>query len=112
MVLEKTLERPLASKHIKPINPKGSQPWIFIGKTDTEAEVVILWPPYAKNWPIGKDSDAGKDWGQEEKGTKEGEMVGWHQRLNGHEFAQIQEIVKDSEAWWATFHGSLVSHMT
>ena len=67
-------------------NPKGNQPWIFIGRTDVEAEVPVLWPPYAKNWFIGKDPDAGKDWRQKEKGVAEGEMVGWHHWLNGHEF--------------------------
>ena len=86
VVLEKTLESPLECKEIKPINPRGNQSWIFIGRTDAKAETPILWPPYAKSWLIGKDSDAGRDWGQEEKGTTEDEMVGWHHRLNGHEF--------------------------
>ena len=81
--LEKTLESPLDSKEIKPVNPKRNQSWIFIGKTD--AETPILWPPDAKNWLIGKDPDAGKDWRQEEKGMTEDEIVGWDQ-LNGHEF--------------------------
>ena len=74
VVLEKTLESPLGSKEIKPVNPKGNQPWIFIGGTDAEAEIPVLWPPDMKSWLIGKDPDAGKDWGQEEKGTKEDEM--------------------------------------
>ena len=74
MVLEKTLEGPLDFKESKPVNPKGNQPWIFIGRTDTEAEAPILWPPDAKGWLIGKDPDAGKDWGQEEKGTTEDEV--------------------------------------
>ena len=78
MVLEKTLESPLDSKEIKPVNPKGNQPRILIGRTDTEAEVPILWPPDAKSPLIGKDPDAGKDRGQEEKGVTEDEMVGWH----------------------------------
>ena len=82
------LESPLDSKEIKPINPKGNQSWIFIGRADVEAEVPILWPPDTKNWLIGKDPDAGKDWRQEEKGTTEDEMVGWHHQLNGHEFQQ------------------------
>ena len=112
VVLEKTLGSPLDCKEVNLINPKGSQPWIFIGKTDSEAEVPIIWPPDAKNWLIRRDSDAGKDWGQEEKGTKEGEVVGWQHRLNEHEFVQIQEIVKDSEAWRATFLGSQVLDMT
>ena len=88
VVLERTLESPLDCKEIKPVNPKGSQSWIFIGRTDAEAEAPILWPPDAKNWLIWKDPDAGKDWGQEEKGTTEDEMVGWHHRLDGYEFEQ------------------------
>ena len=83
-VVLKTLENPLDCKEIKPVNPKGNQLWIFIGRT--EAEVPILWPPDAKSWLTGKDPDAGKEWGQEEKGMTEGEMVGWHHRLNGYEF--------------------------
>ena len=86
MVLEKTLENPLDSKEIQPVHPKGYQSWVFIGRTDAEAESPILCPPDAKNWLIGKESDAGKDGRQEEKGTTEDEMVGWHHRLNGHEF--------------------------
>ena len=86
MVLEKTLESPLDSKEFKQVNPKGNQPWIFIGKTDAEAEATILWSPDEKSWLIGKDPDAGKDWRQEEKGMIENEMVGWHHRLNEHEF--------------------------
>ena len=88
LVWEKTLESPLDNKEIKPVNPKGNQPWIFIGRTDTEAETPILWPPDVKSWRTGKDPDAGKDRGQEEKGTTEDEVVGWHHRLNGHEFEQ------------------------
>ena len=84
VVLEKTLESPLACKEIKPANPKGIQSWIFIGRTDAEAP--ILWPPNVKNWLIGKDPNAGKDWSQEEKWTIEGEMIVWHHRLNGLEF--------------------------
>ena len=86
VVLETTLESSLDCKEIKPVNPKGNQSWIFIGRA--EAEAPILWPPDAKNWLIGKDCDAGKDWRQEEKGTTEDEMVGWHHRLDGHEFEQ------------------------
>ena len=86
MVLEKTLESPLDCKEIQPVHPKGDQSWMFIGKTDTEAETPILWPPDAKSCLIGKDPDAGKDWGQEENGMTEDEMVGWHHRLNGHGF--------------------------
>ena len=86
VVLEKILDSPLDCKEIKSVSPKGNQSWIFIGSTDAEAETPILWPPDAKNWLIWKDPDAGKDWGQEEKGTTEDEMVGWHHRLNEHEF--------------------------
>ena len=84
VVLEKTLESPLDCKEIQPVHPKGNQLWIFIRRTDAEAETPILWPPDA-NWLIWKDSDAGKDWRQEKKGTTDDEMVGWHHRLNGHE---------------------------
>ena len=86
VVLEKTLESPLNYKEIQPVLPEENQSWVFIGSTDAEAEGPILWPPDAKSWLIRKDPDAGKDWGQEEKGTTEDEMVGWHHRLNGHEF--------------------------
>ena len=86
VVLEKTLENPLDCKEIQPVNPKGNQSWIFIGRTDAEAETPVLWPPHAKSWLIGKDPDAGRDWGQEEKGMTEDEMAGWHHWLNGHEF--------------------------
>ena len=88
VVLEKTLESPLDSKKIQTVNPKGNQPWIFIGKTDVEAEAPIFWPPDMKSWFIGKYPDAEKDWGQEEKGMTEEGMVGWHHWLNGHEFEQ------------------------
>ena len=86
VVLEKTLESPLDCKEIQPVNPKRNQSWIFIGRTDTEAP--ILWPPDAKSQFIRKDPDAGKDWGQEEKGMTEDEMVGWHHQLNGLKFEQ------------------------
>ena len=86
VVLEKTLESPLDCKEVQPVYLKGNQSWIFTGRTDAEAETLILWPPNAKNWLIGKDPDAGKDWRWEEKGITEDEMVGWHHRLNGHEF--------------------------
>ena len=88
MVLEKTLESPLDCKEIQPVHPKGDQSWVFIGRTDPEAETPILWPPDAKSWLIWKDPDAGKDWGQGEKGMTEDEMVGWHHWLNRHEFEQ------------------------
>ena len=86
VVLEKTLESPLGCKEIQPVHPKGNQSWVFIGRTDAEAETPVLWPPDTKNWLTGKDPDAGKDWGQEEKGTTEDEMVGWHHRLDEHGF--------------------------
>ena len=89
VVLEKTLESLLVCKEIKPDNPKGNQPWIFIGKTDAEAKVLILWPPDVKSQLIRKDSDAGKDWRQKEKRVAEDEMVGWHHQLNGHESDQV-----------------------
>ena len=88
VVLEKTLESPLDCREIKPVSPNRNQSWIFIGRTDAEAEAPIVWPPDAKSWLIGKDPDAGKDWRQEEKRKTEDEMVGWHHRLNGHEFEQ------------------------
>ena len=94
VVLEKTLESPLDSKAIKPVNPKGNQPWIFTGRTGAEAP--ILWPSDAKNWLIGEDPDAGKDWRQEKKGTTEDEMVGWHYRFNG------QWVWANSGRWWRT----------
>ena len=86
VVLEKTLKSPLDCKEVQPVLPKGNQSWIFIGKTDAEAEALTLWLPDVKNWLIWKDPDAGKDWRQEEKGTTEDEMVEWHQRLDEHEF--------------------------
>ena len=92
VVLEKALQSPLDCKEIKPVNPKGDQPWIFIGRTDVEAKTPILWPPDVKNWLIRKDPDAGKDWRQEEKGTTEDEMVGWHHQLDGHEFGQAPGV--------------------
>ena len=85
VMLKKTLERPLDCKEIQPVHPKGSQSWVFIGRTDVEAETPILWPPDSKNWLIGKDPDAGKDWRQEER-TTEDEMVGWYHQFDGHEF--------------------------
>ena len=86
VVLEKTLESPLDCKEIQPVHPKGDQSWIFIGTTDVEAETPVLWLSDVKNWLIGKDPDAEKDWRREEKGMTEDEMVGWHHWLNGHEF--------------------------
>ena len=89
VALEKTLESPLDCKEIQPVHPKGDHSWVFIGGTDVEAETPILWPPDVESWLICKDPDAGKDWGQEEKGMTEDEMVEWHHRLNGHEFESI-----------------------
>ena len=103
VVLEKTLESPLDCKEIQPVHPKGYQSWIFIGRTDVEAETLILWPPDAKKWLIGKDPDAGKDWRQE-KGTTEDEMVGWHHRVDGHEF-----WVGSGSWWWTGKLGMLQS---
>ena len=91
------MESPLDWKEIKPVHPKGNQPWIFIGRTDAEAEAPILWPPKAKSWLIDKEPDAGKDWRQEEKGVTEDEIIGWHHWLDGHEFEQT---LGDSEGQW------------
>ena len=96
VVLEKTLESPLDFK-IKLLHPKGDPSWVFIGRTDVEAETPILWPPDPKDWLIWKDPDAGKDWGHEEKGMTEDEMVGWHHRLNGHKLVCVS-----SGSWWWT----------
>ena len=104
VMLEKTLESLLDSKEIKPVNPKGNQPWIFIGRTDVEVEAPILWPPDANCWLIGKDPDAGKDWGQKEKEETEDAMVGWHHQLNGHELSKFWELLKLREAWHAAVH--------
>ena len=100
VVLEKTFESPVDSEEIKPVDPKGNQPRIYIGRTDAEAEAPIIWPPQVKSWLTGKDLDTEKDWGQEEKGMTEDEMVGWHRQINGHEF---QQTPGDSEG-----QGSLV----
>ena len=105
VVLEKTLENPLDCKEIQPVHPKGDQSWVFIGRTDVEAETPILWPPDAKSWLIGKDLHAGKDWGQEEKGTTEDEMVGWHHRLDGDGFGWTLGVGDDREAWHAAVYG-------
>ena len=105
VVLEKTLESPLDSKEIKPVNPKGNQSWIFTGRTVTEAEAPILWPPDVKSLFIGKDLDAGKDWRQEEEGLTEDEMVGWHQLLNGLDCLQTLGDSERQGAWCAAVHG-------
>ena len=85
VVLEKTLESPLDCKEIQPVHSKGDQAWVFFGRNDAEAETPVLWPPHVKSWLVGKDSDAGRDWGQEDKGTTENEMAGWHHWLDGRE---------------------------
>ena len=105
MVLEKTLESPLDSKEIQTAHPKGYQSWVFVGRTDVEAETLKLWPRDVKSWLIWKDPDAGKDWGQEEKGMTEDEMVGWHHWLDGIGLSELQELVMDREAWRAAVHG-------
>ena len=110
-VLEKTLESPLDCKEIQPVHPKGNQSWIFIGRTDAEAETPIFWPLDSKNWLTGKDPDAGKDWGQE-KGMTEDKMVGWHHQLNGHEFEWTLGVGDGMEPWHAAVRGHKESDMT
>ena len=105
VVLEKTLESPLDHKEIQLVHSKVDQSWVFIGRTDAKAETPILWPPHAQSWLIGKDSDAGRDWGQEEKGMTEDEMAGWHHWLDGPESDELRELVMDREAWRAAIHG-------
>ena len=104
VVLEKTLESPLDCKEIQPVHPKGDQSWVFIRRTDVEAETPILWPPDAKRWLIWKDPNAGEDWRQEEKETSGDGMVGWHHQLNGHEFEQAPGVRDGQEAWRAVVH--------
>ena len=101
VVLVKTLESPLDFKEIQQVHPKGNQPWIFMGRTDAEAETPILWLPDAKSQLIGKDPDAGKDWRQEEKRTTEDEMVGWHEDVS---LSKLREMVMDRKAWHAAVH--------
>ena len=99
VVLETTLESLSDCKEIQPVHPKGNQSWIFTGRTDAEAETPMLWPSDAKNWFTWKDPDVGKDWRREEKGTRENEMVGWHQLPKGHEYEQTLGVVMDREPW-------------
>ena len=101
VVLEKTFESPLDSKEIKPVNPKENQLWIFIERTDDEVDALIIWPPDAKNWLIGKDPDAGQDWRQEEKETTEDEIVRWHLNSMNMSLSKLRELVTDKEAWHA-----------
>ena len=106
VVLEKTLESPLDCKEIQPVHSEGDQPWVFFGRNDAKAETLVLRPTHAMRWLYGKDSDAGRDWGQEEKGTTEDEMAGWHHWLNGPEFEPwVGAWVMDREAWRAVVHG-------
>ena len=109
VVLEKTLDSPLVNKEIQPVHPKGNQAWIFIGRTDAEAETPILWPPDAKNWPIGKDPDSGKHWKWEKRTTK-AETVVWHHWLNGHEFEQTLGVRDGQGSLSAVVHGITKSH--
>ena len=105
VVLEKTLDSPLDCKEIKPVNPKGNLPWIFIGRTDAEAEAPVPWPSDMESWLFRKAPDAGKDWRQEEKRAAENEMTRQHHQLSGQNLSQLQERVKDREAWRAAVHG-------
>ena len=105
VVLEKTLESPLDCKETQPVHCEGDQPWDFFGGNDAKAETPVLWPPHTKNWLLGKNSDAGRDWGQEEQGTTEGEMAGWHHWLDGCDLGELRELLMEREAWHAAIHG-------
>ena len=105
VVLEKTLESSLDCKEIQPVHSEGDQPGDFFGRTDAKVETPVLWPPHAKSWLTGEDSDAGRDWGQKEKRTTQEEMAGWHHGLDGRESEWLRESVMDREAWRAMIHG-------
>ena len=105
VVLEKTLESPLDCREIQPVHSKGDQPSVFFGRNDAKAETPVLWPRHAKSWLTGKDSDAGRDWGQEEKGMTEDEMAGWHHWLNGYEFEWTPGVGERQGGWHAAIHG-------
>ena len=112
VVLDKSLESPLDCKEIQPVHSKGDQSWVFFGRNDAKAETPVLWPSDAKSWLIGKDADAGRDWGQEEKGTTEDKMAWWRHRLDGRKFEWTLGVVMDREAWRAGLWGRKQLDMT